>query len=212
VDRDAAKTVAKLESQVASLCEALADAYEELNILYDLSEAMASDTGPREMISLVLRRAVEATDASSGAIFLSQEEGPSAYVLEGGETKVQEEVAGNLATGWDQDVVKQVMTSGKAQLGDDSMAGPSMLCVPLKANGRVSGVILLKGKRVGDWFTSGDLKLLSVVAGQMGLAIENATLQDGIKQRAAEVMRLWIRSRRLTLTNTEVQSSREGLK
>lgn len=207
MDWGTANPLVRLESQVASLCEALADAYEELNILYELAEAMASDPDPTEMASLVLRRAVEATNASSGAIFLSQEREVSVYVLDNGEVRILDLAIADGLTGWDQDMVQKAIVSGEAQLNNDPVSGPPMLCAPLKGRDRVCGVVLLKGKKVGTVFTSGDLKLLSTVAGQMGLAIENARLHNTLKQRAGEVMSLWIRSRRLTLTTTEVHGT-----
>jgi len=52
----------------------------------------------------------------------------------------------------------------------------SILCVPMKVKDRVVGVVQLLNKRDGARFTDQDLRLLTTLASQAGIAIENARL------------------------------------
>ncbi|HVN26710.1 MAG TPA: ATP-binding protein [Candidatus Paceibacterota bacterium] len=59
--------------------------------------------------------------------------------------------------------------------------------VPLRANGRVIGVLLLGEKRSDDIFRSDDKSLLSVMEYQGGMALENALLYETIKRHNEEL-------------------------
>jgi signal transduction histidine kinase len=74
------------------------------------------------------------------------------------------------------------MVVGQAGLG-------SQLCVPIRAADRVLGVIDARSQRLNA-FTQADVHLLSVVAGQLAGAIENARLYAAERKRSEETLML----------------------
>ena len=58
----------------------------------------------------------------------------------------------------------------------------AMLCIPLMVKGGLIGILSLGNKMSGDMFTSEDLELLSTVANQAAIAIENAKLYEEMRK------------------------------
>ena len=62
----------------------------------------------------------------------------------------------------------------------------SMICVPIKFQGRILGVIEVINKTTGE-FTSRDLRILEILAAQTGGAIENATIHEELEETYEEL-------------------------
>ncbi|NIM02938.1 GAF domain-containing protein [bacterium] len=58
----------------------------------------------------------------------------------------------------------------------------SMLCIPLMVKGRLIGIFSLDTKMSGEKFTTEDLELLSTVANQAAIAMENAKLYEEMRE------------------------------
>jgi len=69
------------------------------------------------------------------------------------------------------------------------MGASSVLCLPLIVKGRVIGV-LKSSKTKGAPFNSSDLEFLSILCGQVAIAIENAMLFSGVKTQQLRVEQL----------------------
>ena len=65
----------------------------------------------------------------------------------------------------------------------------SELCVPLKVGDRTIGVINVESPRLNA-FTEEDMKLLSTIAGQLAVIIENARLYQDVQHRLEEISAL----------------------
>ena len=59
----------------------------------------------------------------------------------------------------------------------------SILCVPLKAKNRLIGVLELLNKRDGTDFDEEDLYIMSILANQIGIALENARLYKKLHEK-----------------------------
>jgi len=64
----------------------------------------------------------------------------------------------------------------------------SLLAVPIRHEGRISGVIVLTGR--GERFDDDDVRLLQILAGQAAVAIENARLMEGRDKLVQELAAL----------------------
>ncbi len=62
----------------------------------------------------------------------------------------------------------------------------SMVCVPIKFQGRILGVIEVINKRAGE-FTLEDLRILEILAAQAGGAIENARIHEELEETYEEL-------------------------
>src|SRR5262249_41329710 len=80
----------------------------------------------------------------------------------------------------------------------------SILCVPIRFRGRVTGVIQVLNKHTGT-FTEPDREVLELIAAEAGVAIENArvyaTLEERVRERTAE-----LRAANAQLTDTRAEA------
>jgi GAF domain-containing protein len=54
----------------------------------------------------------------------------------------------------------------------------SVLCVPIRFQGRLIGILMVTNKKTLEPFTSDDMRLLSIIAAQSGQFIRNSQLQQ----------------------------------
>lgn len=59
--------------------------------------------------------------------------------------------------------------------------GKTILCVPIKVQGRVIGVISVSDKRLGGMYTTGDVRFLEMVAAYISIAIRDSDLYARLK-------------------------------
>ncbi len=87
------------------------------------------------------------------------------------------------------DELKARYESGDIQLVDAKLTyalyeNDVAVVVPLYVQDRLIGVLVLGNKKSGDSYTSGDLHVLNIIAGQAAVAIENSTLYEEQKKFA----------------------------
>jgi adenylate cyclase len=101
-------------------------------------------------------------------------------------------------------VVEQVLNSGDAVVTTNALVDPrfsgresvvahhlrSILCVPLKVKGNITGVIYADNRAREGLFTEQHLALVLAFANQAAVALENARLFASVRQTLAEVMEL----------------------
>ncbi|MBI2218376.1 MAG: GAF domain-containing protein [Candidatus Rokubacteria bacterium] len=65
---------------------------------------------------------------------------------------------------------------------------PAAVIVPLKVEAKLIGILLLGDKLSGDIFDAQELEVLSVLANQAAISLENARLYEGLSQSNARLM------------------------
>ena len=170
----------KLTEKIHSLTEKLLETFEELNLVYNLSEVFSGSTSVDQVIQNLGKMAVERLEADCGWVALREERTGrlSPVAMYGIEPPVAQEI--------NQHLVEKAVGAGRPVLHDDlritgvSISGSDLrafLAVPLAVRETVVGAICL-GRRLGDQiFTSGDQKMLSVMASQGAMAIEKHKLE-----------------------------------
>ena len=159
-----------------SLAQELLDRYREINLLYRLHETIGAHIDLNEVAEHALAESVRIVRAGSGTLFLSDEITGELQFLtaEGGEPKLFDS----------QGIPHWVAQEGRPAIVNDVSGDPrhkaddpnlrSLLCVPLKVQQKVLGVLCLCNKQGGNFFTAGDEKLIMALASQTAVAIENA--------------------------------------
>lgn len=66
-----------------------------------------------------------------------------------------------------------------------------LLCVPLKVQGKIIGVVEVMDKKSGEDFNGEDIELLEVLAGAAAIAIENARLYEEQSRKAEQLERAY---------------------
>lgn len=181
---DRPKELERFEEKIQFLTEEIVRNYEELSLLYELSEDFSSTLDIDTITNLVLEKAMEATDVQSGSFMLFDENKGYLYikkskgrpVKDGFALKAGEGIAGKVIESKKGVIVNNIIEDSRYI--DDSQTLHSLLCTPIKTKNRVIGVLKLSDKRRGDLFTANDLKLASAISIQAGLFMENAKLHE----------------------------------
>ena len=183
----------------------LSERYEEINLLYSISETLGSILGLEDASRVILREVCDVLGALRGSLWVFDSgHGRLRLAAEVG----QEELSGAAAERHPDAVTATVFRNGRSVIvrPDEASDGPpraepaepsTLLSVPIRytppaEDPRTVGVINLMGRRHGGRFTASDQKLLSAVASQVGAALENNRLiHDSLQQeRVAQEMEL----------------------
>ena len=192
---------ASLMQQLDQRTQELGRSVDQLNGLSEVAQAVSSSLDPEEVLSTIVKHAVELSGTEGGSIFefddVSQEfqirtaYGTSEELLEAlRATKVglHDTLVGRAASTGTSLAVPDI---GRAppdnHLSQLARAGwRSMLAVPLVRDDRILGALVVRRRRTGEF--SGEIKeLLETFASQSALAIHNARLFQTIRKQATEL-------------------------
>lgn len=159
-----------------------------------------AETAPGSMIALITEQACALLEADRGTLYLLDKETGELHssIAMGipGKTirlKLHQGIAGLVAATGQPTLVEDAYTDTRFYRGVDDATGyrtRQILCVPIKnRRGEVQGVLELLNKRTGP-FTPGDEEILSLLASQVGVALANAQLYDGLRTNLDRLSRL----------------------
>jgi len=179
----------------------LSERYEEIDLLYSISEALGSDLD--DAAHVILRQVCDVMGAKQGSLWVHKKEERrlllSAAVGDGNGDSDPADLDPDA-------VISMVFQEERAIIGsrtptraerDEGDVGDSFLAVPIRytppaGESQTVGVVNLVGRRNGERFSSSDQKLLSAIASQVGAALENNRLvrESVSKERMAKEMEL----------------------
>ena len=184
----------KCKTELDATVTELSNKYEELVLLYDVSESLGSLQNVYQLTDMILKKAVEHSNADNGILFLLDK------------AKGVLSIKGMHGLDW-LDPKRYVIRIGHGVVGKVAMSGhpviendlkdfeikkkkpiTAILCVPLKVKDEVIGVISVAHGRSGKIFTSVEQKLLSSLAGQAAVALENARLYQETKEMFLDII------------------------
>jgi sigma-B regulation protein RsbU (phosphoserine phosphatase) len=167
----------------------LSERYEEINLLYSISETLGSLLRLDDAARVILGEVCDVLGALRGAIWVFEAEG---NLLELVAAVGEEGLRGPLSALDPHAVTAQVFREGRPVIvgrpgspletripmkeGGDSILSVPIRYSPPAGEPRTVGVINLLGRRRGGRFTASDQKLLSAIASQVGSALENHRL------------------------------------
>jgi len=152
----------------------------ELKNLQEALQAATSTLDINQVLQQVLAGAAKASTAQIGCLALDD---AGHLVLKGG-FGTDAKTAEKLALGLGGDICKQVMATSQPFMetmerkpGSDSPLNPrAVLCVPITLRGKPLGVLFLANYQVGRVFTNDHRNLVTELATQAAVAIDNARL------------------------------------
>jgi GAF domain-containing protein len=152
----------------------------ELRNLQEALQAATSTLDLNQVLQQVLAGAAKASSAQIGCLALDD---GGRLVLKGG-FGTDHVTAERLALGLGGDICRQVMESGKpvmeARVQEASAESPlnprAVLCVPITLRGKPLGVVFLANYQLGHVFTPDHRNLVTELATQAAVAIDNARL------------------------------------
>ncbi len=162
----------------------------ELKLLSEVGQALSANLDLYSLLNEIKLHVPEVVEAERCSIFTLDDK-TKELVLEipGKEHQfripVERGIAGWVATHGIPQIVNDVEQDPRWYNGigrEVDFVTQSLLCVPMKVKDRVIGVMQLLNKRNSGEFTEQDVQLLTTLASQAGIAIENARLYRSLKQ------------------------------
>jgi|YNPNPStandDraft_1061719.scaffolds.fasta_scaffold02366_6 PAS domain S-box-containing protein len=184
-----------LQDIVTNLEQALASKEpdrEELAALYNVSQVIGSSLDLSEVLNEVMDQIIRLTGAERSFLMLLD---PETGELEFRAARnMDRETIDSSAFEISRSIVKQVAMTGEPVVTTNAQMDPrfkaqesvigynlrSILCVPLRVRGRVTGVIYADNRILTGLFSDHDRDLLAAFANQAAIAIENARLFESV--------------------------------
>ena len=175
-----------------------------LALLAETSRVLGADLDLPTLLVQLMALAEKMVGAETSSVMLLDEGRATLHwvVAEGDATAgplrqmtlaVGEGIAGTVAARGESIVVPDAEQDPRVARRVDAATGfrtRSIVCVPIRFRGRVTGVLQVLNKRAGT-FATRDREVLELIAAEAGVAIENArvyaTLDERVQQRTAEL-------------------------
>jgi len=177
------------------------DDLKNMRALGDIGQVVNSSLELNEVLRIVMDTIVRLTGAERGFLMLRDEHG---------------ELTTRIARNWEKEsidtsefaisstVINRVVSEGQPVLTTNAQEDPrfgaqesiiaynlrSILCVPLKVKGVVTGMIYADNRIRTGLFTEAERDLLMAFSNQAAVAIENARLFESVRRTLAEVTEL----------------------
>jgi sigma-B regulation protein RsbU (phosphoserine phosphatase) len=180
----------------------LSERYEEINLLYSISETLGSILHLDDAARVIVGEVCDVMGALRGSLWVHN---PKDSQLHLRAAVGKDGLEGPLPDDDPDLVTSTVFREGRSVIAsrvpprgaDGDAPGESFLSVPIRytppaGESRTVGVINLIGRRGGERFSAADQKLLSAIASQVGAALENNRLikESVSKERMAREMEL----------------------
>jgi len=181
----------------------------ELLAIYEISKAVNSTLDLDEVLDIIIRETLVLFSAEAGSIML---EGPEGVLSIRAQSGLADEIVKKTLVRPGEGIAGWVYQTGEVLLLDGKVSDPrfkklidrkedisSSLAAPLKSRGRVIGVLMIR-RHSPEPYTEQARGLITLIADQAAIAIENASLFEKVVER----------SQKLEMLNADL--SREKLK
>jgi PAS domain S-box-containing protein len=173
--------------------------HENLTALYNVSQIVNSTLDLSGVLNLTMDLIIQVTGAERGFLMLMDEE-TGELTFRVARNMDRETIAGS-SFEISRSIVNTVAQEGEPVLTTNAQSDPrfsaqasvvsyslrSILCVPLRVKGKITGVIYADNRIKTGLFTEGDRRLLTAIADQAAVAIENARLFENVKLNLEEI-------------------------
>lgn len=173
--------IARVGAAFEDMRKRLKDRLEDLSLLLEVSRAVSATLELPEGVPFILEGALEAAGAQVARVVLLSEDGDLRQVMSRGESwdglDSLDSVLGRAVKNLNRPLVIGNLVRARTLFEPATRIGPvkALLAVPIYAKERVSGVVWI-GYAETQQFRDSDVDLLSTLAGQMSVLIENARL------------------------------------
>ena len=175
---------------------------DQLELLFNLSRSLHSLIDLEDLLAAVVEKAKALLDAEGCSVILIDETGTQLYFpyispespevaskLRSWRMPADQGIAGAVIQSGQPLLVADVRTDGRFYQEADRVTGGStrsILCVPLRTQRGIIGVIECINKRSGS-FSDNELAFLEALAGSVAVAIDNARLYQTVKRSEARL-------------------------
>jgi signal transduction histidine kinase len=174
---------------------------DEMNVMYQVSQAIASDIDLRSLLRTIIERVTEMLDCEGASLLLVDEARRELYFEMPSSNHKDELRAYRMPI--DQGFAGWVVRNNQGLIVEDPQNDPrfyrqvdqdieyetrNIITVPVRTRERTVGVIQGVNKRNGS-FSEREMRMLSTVANQAGISIENANLYTKLREERDRLIR-----------------------
>lgn len=172
--------------------------------LFEVSKALISEVKVDRLFNLIVQTVSLETKADRVSLMLLDEATQELTIKAA--VGLPQDIIANATEKIGEGIAGSVAKTGKPLILDDGrkLSQPlkkamrqtgvlSALCVPLMVKGKVIGILNSSKTSAGNPFTESDLELLSILAGEAAIAIENAKLFSNVKAQQVRLEQLLAR-------------------
>src|SRR4030067_877810 len=169
----------------------------KISILKEVADTIVSTDNINSITNLVLELALNYTSAKTGSILLIDDKdelavkaarGMDQSVITALRLKIGENICGKVALEKKPLLVKDIEKDDRVpQQGRNKYKTKSFICCPVLMKDKLLGVINISDKKDGAPFTEDELDLISILANQAAIALENARLMCALRSKSIEL-------------------------
>jgi len=176
----------------------LENLFGKFNALSELTGLVSQIPNTQKVLQAVLHRTMAALNATVGSVMLLDDETQTLKIVcaEGLDEsivtqtilKLGERVAGKVAQSGEAVVVEDLEQDPRLQIANNpKYESASFICMPLRARGKVTGILNLSKRGDRRAFSQSDLTFLTSLLGHVSFALENARLIEEAKEAARKL-------------------------
>ncbi len=169
----------------------------KITILKEVANTIVSSNNIDSITNLVLDLALNYINAKNGSILLVDEKnelivkaarGLEPSVISALRLKIGENICGKVALDRKPLLVKDIEKDGRVSKKEgDKYKTKSFICCPILMKDKLLGVININDKIDGSPFTEDELDLVSILANQAAITLENARLMSELRDKTIEL-------------------------
>ncbi|MCC7491745.1 MAG: diguanylate cyclase [Fimbriimonadaceae bacterium] len=168
----------------------------QISSLFEVGLAMSSETSLQKLFDVIVDSSARICGAERCSLMLVDKDGETLRmraaigippdIVAKAETKIGHGIAGSVAASGEPLFISNIEASGQfsRKNATDRYNNTSLVCVPIRVQDKVVGVINVNNKRSGAGFTENDLNLLTLLASQAAVAIGNAHRYQDLSEKA----------------------------
>jgi predicted ATPase/class 3 adenylate cyclase/tRNA A-37 threonylcarbamoyl transferase component Bud32 len=163
------------------------------------SEAIAREIELAPLVTRLMEILLESAGAECGVLLVNQQgtlQAAASGAITQGTTAIQPQQLGEAAPSWPLAIVQYVMrtqqslvlanASQDVRFGQDAYIQArqpqSVLCAPLKKQGRLTGLVYLENNLMANAFTPDRLEVINLLSAQAAIALDNACLYTDVAE------------------------------
>ncbi len=185
------RKIRELAQEIADKNSSLEDMVKQFSVIHEVSQVIGSELQDEKLIRRIIVETAALLKAETVSIMLREvdgclrikhAEGLSAEIINSTRVRPGEGISGWVAEEGKPILVRDVASVRKDAPDKTLYHSDSLLCVPLKIKGEVSGVLNVTNRKGGGAFDERDLFLLTILGNHAAIAIENARLYTAIRE------------------------------
>lgn len=185
------RKIQAMAKEIKDKNSSLEDMVKQFSVIHEVSQVIGSELEDEKLIRRIIVETASLLQAETVSIMLKDDdgclrikhaEGLSTEIINSTRVRPGEGISGWVLEEGKPILVRDVASIRKSAPDKTLYHTDSLLCVPLKIKGEVTGVLNTTNRKGGGSFDERDLFLLTILGNHAAIAIENARLYTAVRE------------------------------